>query len=391
MMRIPFAIPHALFAIPLETRLAASPASGKKKDRNNNTKAKKDLAAFRRALLRWYDQNRRDLPWRETHDPYRIWLSEIMLQQTRVAAVLEHYRIFLERFPNIEALAASSEDAVLTAWSGLGYYRRASRLHRCAKEIVQNHAGRFPQRAEELETLPGIGRYTAAAIASIAFAEPVAVVDGNVERVLRRLVQISTAGTKNRAQAQLWRQAQTLLDSSRPGDFNQAMMELGAMVCVPLEPRCPACPVRKFCNTQQFSQAATPLIGAQNSASSFGKTPRSIRQVKKKIWCVLNQHNGRILLVLRSKESSLMPGMWELPLSPVRPPRLTASVRWRTFRHSITVTDYTVHVLRNIPLRNALLPRAYFAGKGKWVAIDLIPQIPITGLTRKILKADGII
>jgi hypothetical protein len=113
--------------------------------------------------------------------------------------------------------------------------------------------------------------------------------------------------------------------------------------------------------------------------------------VKKKIWCVLNQHNGRILLVLRSKESSLMPGMWELPLSPVRPPRLTASVRWRTFRHSITVTDYTVHVLRNIPLRNALLPRAYFAGKGKWVAIDLIPQIPITGLTRKILKADGII
>jgi A/G-specific adenine glycosylase len=384
------------FAIPVETRVPASPASGKNKDRDTTTRTKtnKDLTAFRRALLHWYDQNRRGLPWRESRDPYRVWLSEIMLQQTRVAAVLEHYRIFLERFPNIEALAASSEDAVLTAWSGLGYYRRASRLHRCAKEIVQNHAGRFPQHAAELETLPGIGRYTAAAIASIAFAEPVAVVDGNVERVLRRLV-ISTTATKNLSQGQLWQQAQTLLESSRPGDFNQAMMELGAMVCVPTEPRCPACPVRKFCNMQQFSQTA-PLIEAQHSASSLGKTPspirpgKKIRQIKKKIWCVLNQRNAGILLVQRSRKSSLMPGMWELPLLPVRPPRLTASVRWRTFRHSITVTDYTICVLRNIPLQH-MLPRAYFAGKGKWIAIDRIPKIPITGLTRKILKADGVI
>jgi A/G-specific adenine glycosylase len=392
-MRTPFAIPHATFTIPVETRLAASPASGTNKDRDTNTKTKpkKDLAAFRRALLRWYDQNRRDLPWRETRDPYRIWLSEIMLQQTRVAAVLEYYRTFLERFPNIEALAASSEDAVLTAWSGLGYYRRASRLHRCAKEIVQNHDGRFPQHAEELETLPGIGRYTAAAISSIAFAEPVAVVDGNVERVLRRLVKADTTATKNLTEDQLWQQAQTLLESSRPGDFNQAMMELGAMVCVPLEPRCPACPVRKFCNTRQFSQTATPLIGSQHATASLGKRPQSIRQFKKKIWCVLNQRNGGILLVQRSKRSSLMPGMWELPQSPVCPPRLTASVPWRTFRHSITVTDYTVYVLRNIPLQNVLLPRAYFAGKGKWIAIDRIPTIPITGLTRKILKADSII
>ena len=388
---------QTLFAILAETGLAASPASSKDKDRDTNSRTKKNLAAFRRALLRWYDQNRRVLPWREIRDPYRIWLSEIMLQQTRVAAVLEHYRIFLERFPNIEALAASSEHEVLTVWSGLGYYRRASRLHRCAKEIVQNHDGRFPRHAEELETLPGIGRYTAAAISSIAFAEPVAVVDGNVERVLQRLAKVSTNATKNLTEDQLWQQAQMLLESLRPGDFNQAMMELGAMVCVPLEPRCLACPVRKFCNTHQFSQTATPLTGAQHSASSLGKTPRSIRQVrkirqvKKKIWCVLNQRNGGILLVQRSKASSLMPGMWELPLSPVRPPRLTASVCWRTFRHSITVTDYTVYVLRNIPLRNVLFPRAYFAGQGKWIAIDRIPKIPITGLTRKVLKEDGII
>ncbi len=142
---------------------------------------------FRRALLAWYDRNQRDLPWRRTRDPYPIWLSEIMLQQTRVAAVLEHYRIFLQRFPNIGALAEASEDAVLAAWSGLGYYRRARMLHRCAQEIVGQHGGRFPQFAADLRELPGIGRYTAAAIASIAFGEAVAVVDGNVERVLQRV------------------------------------------------------------------------------------------------------------------------------------------------------------------------------------------------------------
>src|SRR5262249_15530358 len=142
--------------------------------------------AFRRALLGWYDDNRRDLPWRKTCDPYRIWLSEIMLQQTRVAAVLEHYRLFLKRFPNVSALAAAAESEVLAAWSGLGYYRRARMLLRCAQKLVIEHNGRFPETSGELQALPGIGRYTAAAIASIAFAEPVAVVDGNVERVLER-------------------------------------------------------------------------------------------------------------------------------------------------------------------------------------------------------------
>ena len=205
----------------------------------------KDLVCFRRALLRWYDQHRRDLPWRATRDPYRIWLSEIMLQQTRVAAVLEHYRIFLERFPNVQALAAASEEAVLGAWSGLGYYRRARMLHRCAGQIAEQHGGCFPRNAEALLALPGIGRYTAAAIASIAFAEPVAVVDGNVERVLQRLLGIKLTAI-DLAAPQTWPHAQALLARSRPGDFNQAMMELGATVCVPRAPRCAACPVRKW-------------------------------------------------------------------------------------------------------------------------------------------------
>jgi A/G-specific adenine glycosylase len=230
----------------------------------------KDLGAFRRALLRWYDQHRRELPWRVTRDPYRIWLSEIMLQQTRVAAVLEHYRTFFERFPNVQALAAASEEAVLAAWSGLGYYRRARMLHRCAQQIAEQHGGRFPQTAEALLALPGTGRYTAAAIASIAFAEPAAVVDGNVERVLQRLIGIDLST------AQTWQHAQAFLANSRPGAFNQAMMELGATVCVPRAPRCAVCPVRKWCVTRGEGLRAESLS----------------RQEKKQIWCVLERRDG---------------------------------------------------------------------------------------------------
>src|SRR5882762_3374081 len=221
-------------SIPVETRLAASRITTAPSEVNAAVSAK-DLVRVRRALLRWYDEHRRDLPWRETGDPYRIWLSEIMLQQTRVAAVLDHYRIFLERFPNVQALAAASEDAVLAAWSGLGYYRRARMLRECAQHIVAEHRCRFPRSSKELQTLPGIGRYTAAAIASIAFAEPIAVLDGNVERVLQRLAGRSLT-TKD-----LWQRAQSSLSQSRPADFNQAMMELGAMVCTPRQPKCDPC------------------------------------------------------------------------------------------------------------------------------------------------------
>ncbi|MGD0415244.1 MAG: A/G-specific adenine glycosylase [Terriglobales bacterium] len=355
-----------------ETRLAASPVP--------LLSTGKELGAFRRALLRWYDQHRRELPWRETRDPYRIWLSEIMLQQTRVAAVLEHYRTFLERFPNVQALAAASEEAVLAAWSGLGYYRRARMLHRCAQQIAEQHGGCFPQNAAALLALPGIGRYTGAAISSIAFAEPVAVVDGNVERVLQRLLGIKLIGI-NLGTPQTWAHAQALLANSRPGDFNQAMMELGATVCVPRQPRCAVCPVRKWCITQGEGPRDKPLS----------------RQKKKEIWCALEWRDGngngggRVRLVQRPGKAALMPGMWELPQSSEPPRPLSRSARWRTFRHSITVTDYTVHVLRNASSPNMQSPDTSPAAKGKWIAIDRIPQIPITGLTRKILKAGGII
>src|SRR5215831_3276911 len=174
-----------------------------------------ERVSIQKALLNWYDGNRRRLPWREDRDPYRVWVSEIMLQQTRVAAVLEHYRRFLERFPTVHDLARARETSVLATWSGLGYYRRARMMHAAAKKIVREHQGQFPRTAEALRALPGIGRYTACAIASIAFGEALAVVDGNVERVITRFL-----GRALSAEA-IWNFAQGLIDESRPGDFNQ--------------------------------------------------------------------------------------------------------------------------------------------------------------------------
>ena len=312
-----------------------------------------DARTFQRRLLRWYDANRRDLPWRKTRDPYRVWLSEIMLQQTRVNAVLDHYRRFLERFPNLEALAAAPLASVLAAWSGLGYYRRARMLHQAAENVVQTKGAQFPSTSKELLALPGIGRYTAAAIASIAFDEPVAVVDGNVERVLDRLL-----GRKLK-QMEVWAEAQSLLPPDRPGDFNQAMMELGATVCTPRAPQCLICPANQSCATR--------------GEGSFDK--KSSKQTKREVHYALDLRKERVLLVQRSRNAPLMPSMWELP--ELQPASNSAKVAF-TLRHSITVTDYVVRVTHH---------RFPESRAGKWVPLEALPDLPLTGLARKILKA----
>src|SRR6185369_16463287 len=249
-----------------------------------------EVRGFRRKLLAWYDVHRRDLAWRESTDPYRVWVSEIMLQQTRVAAVLEHYARFMKRFPTVASLAGAREQSVIAAWSGLGYYHRARRMHRAAKVIVQERGGQLPSRMDEWLELPGIGRYTGAAIASIAFAELVAVVDGNVERVLARLHgEPSTNGAA-------WERAQALLDPKRPGDFNQAMMDLGATVCTPRSPQCLLCPVSSSCRTK----GEQPL----------GRQPPRKR---KQLTYALVEKQGAVLLVQRAPDARLMAGMWELP------------------------------------------------------------------------------
>lgn len=317
---------------------------------------------WRQRLLSWYDHNRRDLPWRRDRDPYRVWLSEIMLQQTRVSAVLEHYRRFLKRFPTVQKLAAARESSVLAAWSGLGYYRRARMMHAAAKAIVKQHGGKFPGGIVELRALPGIGRYTAAAIASIVFNVPAAVVDGNVERVLGRVFGGGLAGEL------LWQTAEALLSLKRPGDFNQATMELGAIICLPRQPRCSICPVFALCATRG------DLAHPENE-----RRRKPIRQKRRDICYALDHRNRSIFLVQRPEHASLMPGMWELPEIPVA--RASSQVSL-TVRHSITVTDYTVRVLRGpVPLES----------RGQWVLKTRIQQLPLTGLTRKILRAAEVI
>lgn len=315
-----------------------------------------DRRGLRRQLLRWYDENKRALPWRTDCDPYRIWLSEIMLQQTRVAAVIKYYHQFLERFPSVLALASADLDSVLAAWSGLGYYRRARALHEAARQIVGQHAGKFPETAEGLRNLPGIGRYTAAAIASIAFNEPVAVVDGNVERVLQRI-----AG-QSMEKAQLWDAAETLLSRRRPGDFNQGIMELGATVCLPRKPNCLICPLRNLCQTQGELPAGVPEL-----------------RRKREIYYSLRTRTNRVYLVCRPKTESLMPSMWELPECCAHNGDHETVL---TLRHSITVTDYLVRVVRN---HVSELPA------GRWIDHSELSALPLTGLTRKILRAVEII
>src|SRR5487761_2154648 len=215
-----------------------------------------DLSA---SLLAWYDRHRRVLPWRalpgERADPYRVWLSEVMLQQTTVAAVIGYYERFLVRWPGIEALAAAQLDEVLHAWQGLGYYARARNLHACAAAVVARHRGRFPETEEALRSLPGIGPYTAAAIAAIAFDRPAAPVDGNVERVMARLYAVTTPLPA--AKPELRRLAAALVPRERPGDYAQAVMDLGATICVPKTPRCVRCPWREPCRARGAGIAAS--------------------------------------------------------------------------------------------------------------------------------------
>jgi A/G-specific adenine glycosylase len=215
----------------------------------------RELATFRKQLLEWFRQFQRDLPWRRTKDPYHIWLSEIMLQQTRVAAVIPYYEKFLERLPNIQSLAEAPQDEVLRLWSGLGYYSRARNLQKTAQQIVVKHGGGFPKTSEDVLALPGIGAYTAAAILSIAFDEKHAVLDGNVARVIARLGAVRGDLRETRRWQALQKNADALLSLDAPGDWNQAMMELGATVCTPKSPQCLLCPVAQFCEARKLGIA----------------------------------------------------------------------------------------------------------------------------------------
>ncbi len=303
------------------------------------------LTSFRTALLRWYDAHRRDLPWRRTRDPYCIWLSEVMLQQTTVRTVEPRWQQFLERYPTIEALAHAPLDDVLAEWSGLGYYARARNLHAAANRIAEDFGGSVPASFELLLALPGMGRYTAAAVASIAFGEAVAVVDANVERVVARLDAVDRDVRTPAVKRQLWERAQELLAPRRAGDWNQAMMELGAVVCLPRAPQCSACPLAKQCKAR-----------ATGSPERFPvKAPPAALESVREIAAVVRR--GSEVLVLQRRESVSFGGMWETPRGELRDGETPSDGSVRILREQTGIDSVPVRelmVLRHVVMRRKI-------------------------------------
>ncbi len=262
---------------------------------------RKKIVGIRRLLLGWYRRNARDLPWRHSHDPYAIWVSEIMLQQTQVETVRPYYERFIKAFPTLERLASARQDRVLKLWEGLGYYSRALNLHRATKILVEQPTPHIPETVEDLQKLPGIGRYTAGAIASIAFGVPAPVLDGNVKRVLARLYAIQQEIERSETVNQLWEMAERLVAPKSPGDFNQSMMELGARICLPRDPKCSECPIQKWCDAHAAGlQAELPLRRKRKAVPHATVVAGAIKK------------NGRYLLGKRP-EGGMLGGLWEFP------------------------------------------------------------------------------
>lgn len=269
-----------------------------------------------RPLLAWYDQVRRDLPFRRTRDPYAIWVSEVMLQQTQVSTVLPYFERWMQRFPDVAALAGSSEDEVLHAWQGLGYYSRARSLRRAAQAMVERFSGELPKSVDELLSLPGVGPYSAGAIASIAFASRVPVVDGNVIRVLCRLFALDSDPGRAPLKQELWRIAGELVPEARPGDYNQALMELGALVCTPKKPDCQRCPLARSCKAH-----------ANGSAESLPRLPPRARPTEVHMAAAVLFRRGRVAVVKLEASAPRWAGMWQFPtveLCPGEAPRTAA-------------------------------------------------------------------
>lgn len=344
-----------------------------------------DVRTIRRKLLRWYDRSHRDLPWRRTRDPYAIWVSEIMLQQTRVEAVIPYYERFLARFPTVETLASSREDDVLALWSGLGYYRRARQLREAAGTVVRDHGGRFPPCLEDARSLPGIGRYTAGAVLSIAYGLSHPVLDGNVARILSRVLRLGE-GTTERT---LWDVAGRLVPRGRPGDFNQAMMELGATVCTPRAPDCPRCPLAAVCGAAD-----------QGDPESFPARRPASRPIRTPVAIALARRNGRLLLC-RRRDRTVLRGLWEFPDCEPRRGVGAAGALAQAFQK-----DFGLRLLVGEPIgsvRHAIMNRkleitvfearvegrprrSTAAGELRWLFPGSLRAYPLTGVTRKVLR-----
>jgi A/G-specific adenine glycosylase len=347
---------------------------------------KVDKAPLRKALLPWYHRHRRDLPWRRTKDPYLVWLSEVMLQQTTVKTALPYYEAFAARFPTLSALARSKEEDVLAQWSGLGYYHRARNLLRAARHIEERHRGLFPKTLDAALAVPGVGLYTASAVLSIVYGAPLPVVDGNVRRVLARLFALR--GPEWVKDAAYYNLAEELLDPEAPGDWNQAVMELGATVCTPRKPACLACPLRKACRA--FAKGLVDELPE-------GRARRPPVDVT--VAAALVERNGRLLLVRRA-EGRLLGRMWEIPqtslesrglqdLGPelrerygleVEPGPLVVRARHAITHRRIKVEGYRSRLRRSPPADEE---------RYRWATEKDVRSLPVSSMTRKLIRGLG--
>jgi A/G-specific adenine glycosylase len=341
-----------------------------------------------RELEAWYEREARDLPWRHTRDPYAIWISEAMLQQTRVQTVLDYWPRFLERFPDASALAAAEEEAVLEAWSGLGYYRRARSLRSAAQVIVRRHAGRFPSDLEAVLALPGIGPYTAGAVLSIAHDQPEALVDGNVERVFARLFGLELESGSPAIKRRAWELARHLVPlAKRPGQWNQALMELGATLCTAAKASCLLCPLRTDC-------AAT--AAGDPTRLPLPKPKRKPTQVRVRMAWVTR---GAEILLERRPSSGRMAGLWQLPTVEVPGPTPAQELFPEPFAADLELQlGDCLHELRHSITRFAIqvsvhaaeaqgAPQLEPAGPYRWVPQSEAASLALTGMTKKALVA----
>jgi A/G-specific adenine glycosylase len=345
--------------------------------------------ALSRSLLHWYQVSGRNLPWRKTRDPYKIWISEIMLQQTQVKTVIPYYERWLDRFPTVESIANADLQDILKVWEGLGYYARARNLHRAAKVLTEQYSGRFPETLEDAVSLPGVGRTTAGGILSAAFNAPLAILDGNVKRVLSRLINLTVP--PNRAMTELWELSQNLVPLHQGRDFNQALMDLGATVCVPKQPNCAICPWNKSCKSYNLGiQHQRPMT------ESKAPLPHKVIGV-----AVIWNANGMILID-RRKPEGLLGGLWEFPGGKVEPGEtipeciqreiqeelgilIAVEEKLMTIDHAYTHFKVTlnVHHCRHVSGE----PQTIECDEIKWVALSDLDKYPFPKANITIIQA----
>ncbi len=345
------------------------------------------MGELARLLLDWYRGAARQLPWRGSGDPYAIWVSEIMLQQTRVETVIPYYQRWMAQFPTVQALAAAPEQAVLKAWEGLGYYSRARNLHRAAGVIVERYSGRFPEEAAELRELPGVGRYTAGAIASMAFGNDEPALDGNIRRVLARLFDVALPARSPEGEARLWELAAEHLPGGQAGDYNQALMDLGALICVPRAPACLICPLAGMCLAfARGTQAERPVLARKPAVPHYLVTAAII------------QRDGQVLIA-RRPENGLLGGLWEFPGGKLEDgedlpaclrreiaEELGATVevgeQFGIYRHAYTHFRVTLHAFCCTLIEGE--PRPIQPSDLAWVGVDELAGYPMGKIDRQI-------